>query len=114
MRSPAYARALLAHIASGRPANTILVFIDQSPNLRAPWPALAVFADTDPASLDWSLVRNRGVIVARADRVERPRLAATLAAIARAAPAHLMALASSRDDDGPADYQTVIGRYGNA
>ncbi len=114
MRCPAYARALQALIASGRPANTVLVFIDQPPNLRAPWPALAVFSDADPASLDWSVVRNRGVIVARADRVARPRLAATLAAIAKAAPAHLMALGASRDDDGPVARQTLIGRCGNA
>lgn len=92
-RLPAYGRALLDALKSGRePLHGIAAWIDVRPPERGLCAPLAVFADTDPAALDWSLCAGRSVIVPHADRVEPERLTATVCAIRAARPLRLLLL----------------------
>lgn len=89
---PAYGRHLEHAIATGkRPRHGVAVWIDRMP-VRGICAPLAVFSDTDPGALDWSLCRGMDVIVPHADEVQRERLIAVCRAIKAAAPRRLLLL----------------------
>ena len=105
-RRPAYARALHDALRRGQePAHGIAVWIDTRPPERGTCAPLAVFADTDPAALDWSLCRGRSVIVPHADEVAHERLIAVCRAIKAVRPARLLLL----KDDAPGFEFVVSG-----
>ncbi|MBD5805334.1 hypothetical protein AZOA_47870 [Azoarcus sp. Aa7] len=95
-RLPAYGAQLASRLREGfEPAHGIAVWIDTPPSLRGICAPLAVFADTDPAALDWSQCHRRDVFIARADSVTPERLQATVAAITAAKPRRLLLLRAS-------------------
>lgn len=102
---PAYGRDLQHAIATGkRPRHGAAVWIDR-PIVRGICAPLAVFADTDPGALDWTLCRGLDVTVPSADEVQRERLIATVRAIKAARPRRLMLLKS----DPPGHEFVVLG-----
>lgn len=95
-RLPAYGRALLDALRAGRvPAHGIAVWIDQTPPSAGICAPLAIFQDTDPATLDWGLCHAQTVIVPHADRVQHDRLLATVRKIRKAGPLRLLLLKDS-------------------
>lgn len=92
-RLPAYGARLADRLRDGfEPPHGVAVWIDTAPSLRGICAPLAVFADTDPAALDWSLCHRRDVFVAHADAVAPDRLQAVVAAITDAQPRRLLLL----------------------
>lgn len=94
-RLPAYGAQLAHRLREGfEPAHGIAVWIDTPPSLHGICAPLAVFADTDPAALDWTQCHRRDVFIAKADAVAPERLQATVAAITAARPRRLLLLQS--------------------
>lgn len=94
-RLPAYGAQLAERVREGfEPAHGIAVWIDARPSLRGICAPLAVFYDTDPAALDWSLCHRRDVFIAKADDAAPDRLQATVAAITAAGPRRMLLLQS--------------------
>lgn len=92
-RLPAYGARLADRLRDGfEPPHGVAVWIDASPSLRGICAPLAVFADTDPAALDWSLCHRRDVFIVRADAAAADRLRAVVAAITTAQPRRLLLL----------------------
>lgn len=92
-RLPAYGRAMLDALNAGRaPTHGVAVWIDRPAPPASVCAPLAVFSDTDPGALDWSMCRGQSVIVPHADEVERGRLLATVRAIRAARPLRLLLL----------------------
>lgn len=92
-RLPAYGAQLAERLREGfEPAHGVAVWIDARPSLRGVCAPLAVFADTDPAALDWSVCHRRDVFIAKADEAAPERLQATVAAITAAGPRRLLLL----------------------
>ena len=81
------------------------MWIDANPPETGICAPLAVFADTAPGELDWSLCKNQTVIVPHADQVDRDRLLATVRAIRAARPARLLLL----KDEAPGFEVVVSG-----
>ena len=92
-RLPAYGRQLLDALNMGRePIHGIAVWIDRPASTGGVCAPLAVFADTDPLTLDWSVCCARSVIVPHANEVVPRRLIATVSAIRAARPLRLLLL----------------------
>jgi hypothetical protein len=109
MKLPAYARPLLAALRAGKePLHGIAVWIDRNPPARGICAPLAVFPDADPRELDWSVCKNRDVLIPRADAVDPARLIATCQAIRAAVPARLLLLKS----DGGYEFVVSGGGHG--
>ena len=109
-RLPAYGRALSEALQARKtPAHGIAIWIDIKPPVTGICAPLAVFPDTDPAALDWSLCKNQSVIVPHADRVERDRLLATVKAIRAARPRRLLLL-----KDAAPGFELVVSAGGAA
>lgn len=95
---PAYGRDLRQLLAAGQaPRHGVAVFVDR-PVERGIFTPLAVFADADPATLDWSLCRGLDVVVPHADQVPHSRLIATIKAVVAADPRRLLLL--KKDEPG--------------
>ena len=109
-RMPAYSRHLCAALKAGKePLHGIGIYIDRTPPECSIYAPLAVFSDTDPADVDWSICSGRDVIVPRADEADRDRLLATVAAIRAARPRRLLLLKAE-----PPGFEFVVtaGRAG--
>lgn len=92
-RQPAYGARLADRLRDGfEPPHGVAVWIDTAPSLRGICAPLAVFADTDPAAMDWSLCHRRDVFIVRADTAAPDRLRAVVAAITEAKPRRLLLL----------------------
>lgn len=98
-RRPAYARQLAAVLAAGRePLHGIAVYLDARPPDVPLFAALACFADTDPAALDWSQCRGRDVVVPCADQADPDRLDRLLDALQASRPRRLQAWSTYGDN----------------
>ena len=109
-RMPAYSRALREALMTGKePQHGIGIYLDEMPPERSIFAPLAVFSDTDPADLDWSICAGRDVTIPRADEADRDRLLATVAAIRAARPRRLLLLKAE-----PPGFEFVVtaGRAG--
>ncbi|MCL1861498.1 MAG: hypothetical protein FWG52_08225 [Proteobacteria bacterium] len=90
-RLPAYGQALRKALDDGRePLHGIGVWIDRAPPEHSILVPLAVFRDTEPECLDWSLCCGRDVLIPHADSVAEPRLKAVCHAIRDAGPRRLI------------------------
>lgn len=92
-RLPAYGRDLLAHRRAGRePYHGITLWIDRKPPANGLCAPLAIFSDTQPDELDWSLCEGRSVLIPHSDEVDPDRLLAVINEVVKADPSRLILL----------------------
>ena len=105
-RLPAYGRQLLEALKSGRePFHGISLWIDREASLNGVCAPLGLFRDADPAMVDWSLCRNRSVMIPHAEKVDPDRLSATIAELKKYDPERVITFS-----ENPPSFEIVFSR----
>lgn len=105
-RLPAYGRDLLAHRRAGRePYHGITLWIDRKPPANGLFAPLAIFSDTQPHELDWSLCKDRSLLIPHSDEVDPDRLLAVINEVVKADPSRLILL-----KEAPPAFEIVYSR----
>jgi len=105
-RLPAYGRDLLEHRKAGRePYHGIALWIDRKPPQNGVCAPLAIFSDTQPDELDWSLCEGRSVLIPHSDEVDPDRLLAIINEVVKADPSRLILL-----KEAPPAFEIVYSR----
>ena len=105
-RLPAYGRDLLDHRKAGRePYHGIALWIDRKPPQNGVCAPLAIFSDTQPHELDWSLCEARSVLIPHSDEVDPDRLLAVINEVVKADPSRLILL-----KEAPPAFEIVYSR----
>lgn len=90
-RLPAYGRELQENIRAGRePYHGISVWIDRQASRKGVCAPLAIFSDTQPNELDWSLCKGRSVLIPHSDEVDAGRLIEVINEIVKEYPARVI------------------------